>query len=115
MNAVAAVDVTYNRKEMLATCLRKLCEQEGAACDILVIDNASTDGTEAMIREQYPNPDLHYFNTGTNLGGAGGFSFGMRKAVELGYAYIWAMDDDTYAEPDALSAFLDADRCLNGN
>ena len=60
-------------------------------------------------------PEIRYFNTGANLGGAGGFSFGMRKAVELGYAYIWAMDDDTYAEPDALKALLDADRALNGN
>jgi len=115
MNPVAAVVVTYNRKEMLATCIRKLREQEGAACDILVIDNASMDGTEAMIHEQFRDPSLHYFNTGANLGGAGGFSYGMRKAVELGYMYIWAMDDDTYTEPDALQELLKADRQLSGN
>jgi GT2 family glycosyltransferase len=115
MNPVAAVVVTYNRKEMLATCIRKLREQEGAACDILVIDNASMDGTEAMIHEQFLDPSLHYFNTGANLGGAGGFSFGMRKAVEMGYTWIWAMDDDTYAEPDALQELLKADRQLSGN
>ena len=115
MNAVAALVVTYNRKDMLAACLRKLREQEGAACDILVVDNASTDGTEDMVRETFSAPEIRYFNTGANLGGAGGFSFGMRKAVELGYPYIWAMDDDTYAEPDALKALLDADRTLDGN
>lgn len=115
MNPVAAVVVTHNRKDMLATCLRKLRQQEGAACDILVIDNASSDGTENMIRERFPEPEIRYFNTGANLGGAGGFSFGMRKAVELGYDFIWAMDDDTYAESDALKALLKADRALNGN
>lgn len=112
---IAAVIVTYNRKDMLRTCIQKLLNQEGAACDILVIDNASSDGTADMIRESFPEPNVRCFNTGANLGGAGGFSFGMRKAVELGYDYIWAMDDDTYAEPDALKELLEADRTLNGN
>ncbi len=115
MNPVAALVVTYNRKDMLATCLRKLRQQEGAACDILVVDNASTDGTADMLRECFPEPEIRCFNTGANLGGAGGFSFGMRKAAELGYEYIWAMDDDTYAEPDALKELLNADRALKGN
>ena len=78
---VAAVVVTYNRKDMLATCLRKLRQQEGAACDILVIDNASTDGTGDMVRECFSVPEIRYFNTGANLGGAGGFSFGIRAAA----------------------------------
>ena len=114
MNTVAAVVVTYNRKDMLAVCIRKLREQENAACDILIIDNASSDGTEEMIRECFPNPGLHYFNTGANLGGAGGFAFGMQKAVKMGYTRIWAMDDDTYVEPDALKELLNADRQLAG-
>ena len=68
-----------------------------------------------MLREYFTEPEIRCFNTGANLGGAGGFSFGMRKAVELGYSYIWAMDDDTYAEPNALEELLKADRALKGN
>lgn len=41
---------------------------------------------------------IFYFNTGRNLGGAGGFNFGVRKAYEAGYDYIWLMDDDTIVE-----------------
>ncbi len=115
IKSVAAVIVTYNRKDMLRTCVQKLLRQEGASCDILVIDNAGTDGTEDMIRESFSEPEVRYFNTGANLGGAGGFSFGMRKAVEMGYDFIWAMDDDTYAEPDALKELLKADLALDGN
>lgn len=37
-----------------------------------------------------------YENTGENLGGAGGFNFGIRRAYEAGYDAIWIMDDDTY-------------------
>ena len=36
----------------------------------------------------------------------------MRRAVELGYDYLWVMDDDSMPEPSALSALLDAARAL---
>ncbi len=114
MNTVAAVVVTYNRKEMLLCCIRKLLEQEGAACDILVIDNASTDGTENTVRQSTSTPNLFYYNTGANLGGAGGFSFGIRCAIERGYDRIWVMDDDCMPEKDALAALLRADQELKG-
>lgn len=83
-----------------------------AACDILVVNNASTDGTDRWLDEQQ---DVHSRNTGSNLGGAGGFNYGMRWAVETGYEYVWVMDDDTLPEPDALEKLLEADRILDGN
>ena len=81
MNKVAAVVVTYNRIELLKECLEAL-EKQNYPCDILVVDNASTDGTEEYISaliNKYKN--LYYQNTGANIGGAGGFNFGMRWAV----------------------------------
>lgn len=47
MERVAAVVVTYNRKELLAQCIKALLGQQNAVCDILIVDNASTDGTGA--------------------------------------------------------------------
>ena len=47
MERVAAVVVTYNRKELLAQCIEALLGQQNAVCDILIVDNASTDGTGA--------------------------------------------------------------------
>ena len=49
MQSIAAVVVTYNRKELLAQCIACLRAQRGAACDILVVDNASTDGTDELL------------------------------------------------------------------
>ena len=108
---VAAVVVTYNRLELLRQCVDALRAQT-TACDILIVDNASTDGTVNWLTSQ---PDLNYRNTSSNLGGAGGFHFGMRWAVEAGYDYVWVMDDDTLPKPDALQKLLEADRILGGN
>ncbi len=115
MLRIAAVVVTYNRKRMLLRCLNCLLGQKEAHCDILVVDNASTDGTEEALSSYRKNRRIYYCNTGRNLGGAGGFSFGMREAVQRGYEGIWAMDDDALPEPDALSKLLDADAKLAGN
>lgn len=109
--SVAAVVVTHNRLELLRQCVRALRKQS-SACDILAVDNASADGTAQWLASQ---KDLNYRNTGSNLGGAGGFNRGMRWAVEAGYDYIWVMDDDTLPQPDALEKLLEADGILNGD
>ena len=110
-NPTAAVVVTHNRIDLLRQCVAQL-ENQTCACDILIVDNASTDGTAQWLASQ---PDLHCRNAGANLGGAGGFNLGMRWAVEAGYDYVWVMDDDCLPQPDALEKLLEADRILEGN
>ncbi len=122
MPKIAAVVVTYNRKDLLLECLSCLQNQNfsdaSQACetslDILVIDNASTDGTSKALKPLANTKQILYFNTGSNLGGAGGFNYGMRKAVELGYDYVWVMDDDCMPHEDTLLGFLNADTELDG-
>ena len=115
MNQVAAVVVTYNRKNMLLQCLQALRGQS-RPCDILVVDNASTDDTEAEVREAMrEDPAICYHRMEKNQGGAGGFSFGVRWAAERGYPFIWLMDDDCFPEPEALEALLEADTALHGD
>ena len=122
MPTIAAVVVTYNRKGLLLECLDCLQKQNFSdtpqasetKLDILVIDNASTDGTAETLKPLAKQEQIHYFNTGSNLGGAGGFNYGMRKAVELDYDYVWVMDDDCMPHEDTLQEFLKADAQLNG-
>ena len=108
MNRTAAVVVTYNRKALLEENIHALLSQEGCELDVLVIDNASTDGTGELVRsicDQHQN--VIYINTGSNLGGAGGFHFGIKKAMETGrYKYIWIMDDDCIPTATALEELL---------
>ncbi len=112
---IVAVVVTYNRKEYLLRNIEALLGQVDAKTDILIVDNASTDGTEEAVAPYRDAGQILYYNTGENLGGAGGFNFGIRRAYELGYDYFWLMDDDVYPNPDALSKLLRAHEDLNGN
>ncbi len=114
MNQIAAIIVTYNRKELLVQCIEKIKRQKGAVCDILIIDNASTDGTKDYMDAYQSGESVFYYNTGENVGGAGGFCFGLRMAALRGYRYFWIMDDDTFPEEGALQALLQADEELQG-
>ena len=111
----AAVVVTFNRLEMLKQCLEHL-EKQTLPCDVLVVNNASTDGTGAWLETCLPeHPRVLACSLSENTGGAGGFNCGMRWAAEAGYDYVWIMDDDCLPEPDALEQLLEADRALAGD
>lgn len=110
-----AVIVTYNRKELLKESIEALLTQSAEGLGILVADNASTDGTQQYLSEYIENNKILYFNTGANLGGAGGFNYGMKKAMEVGCEYVWLMDDDCITHPDTLEKLLEADKKLEGN
>ncbi len=101
---VCAVVVTFNRKNLLRTCLDSLLAQTHAIDHILIINNASSDGTAELLTAEFPQ--LHVVNMPENTGGAGGFHEGMKRASELGYDWIWAMDDDIRMRPDALETML---------
>lgn len=114
MSKVAAVVVTYNRAELLKECLASL-QGQSAPCDILVVDNHSTDGTgEWLAAYAAEHENMRFFSLPENIGGAGGFNFGMRRAVEEGFEYVWLMDDDCLPHPDALEKLLEADEILHG-
>lgn len=114
MHQVIAVVVTYNRLEMLKSTLQAL-ENQTEHCDVLIVDNASTDNTQAWAQQYLQEkPFLHYVNTGANIGGAGGFHYGMRWAVQNGYDYVWIMDDDCMPCAQALEELMQADSLLGG-
>lgn len=113
--SVVAVVVTYNRRDLLEECICALLQSDYCNLKIAVVDNASSDGTEELVRSRFSqNPAVHYFNTGKNLGGAGGFNYGMKKAMELGCDRIWLMDDDCIVRSDSLSKLIEADQALKG-
>ena len=109
MNSTIAVIVTYNRLDLLKEGIDALLHQT-YPCDILIVDNASTDDTSDWAKGfAEKHPSVLYENTGANLGGAGGFNYGMRRSVEMGYDYVWIMDDDAIADPKSLEELHKAD------
>ena len=104
---IAAVVVTYNRRALLEGCLDALIRQDRPPDEILVIDNASTDGTHEMLGQKFDGKVTHV-RMEENLGGSAGFYEGIRLGYEKGYDWIWAMDDDVEPARDALKALTES-------
>jgi rhamnopyranosyl-N-acetylglucosaminyl-diphospho-decaprenol beta-1,3/1,4-galactofuranosyltransferase len=103
---VTAVVVTYNRRDLLLEALAAVHAQSRPADAVIVVDNASADGTAAAVRSQFPG--VHLAELTRNWGGAGGFAYGISLAIADGADLLWLMDDDTVPEPGALRALLAA-------
>ena len=104
--AVTAVVVTYNRRDLLLESLAAVLAQDRAPDAVIVVDNASEDGTPAAVRDAFPAVRLAELRR--NSGGAGGFAGGIALALAQDADVIWLMDDDTVPEPGALGALLTA-------
>ncbi|MFD3191544.1 glycosyltransferase [Sedimentitalea sp. HM32M-2] len=103
---LVAVVVTYNRLDKLRETVRRLLAEPATDLDaVLVVDNASTDGTGAWLAG-CDDPRLHVLSQTRNLGGAGGFETGMRQAsARFDPDWMVVMDDDARPLPGALAAF----------
>lgn len=91
----AVIIVTYNRLELLKECLQKTLVQTLPFQHIIVIDNASTDGTEEYLKSvALNNNTLSTVRMKHNLGGAGGFCRGVHEALKFDDDYLLFIDDD---------------------
>lgn len=114
---VVAVVVTYNRLELLKECIDKI-KSQSIKVDLIIVDNHSDDGTGLYLKElasRETSININAVSLEKNVGGAGGFNYGMRLAVENGYELIWIMDDDTMPAADACEKLLKADKDLGGD
>jgi rhamnopyranosyl-N-acetylglucosaminyl-diphospho-decaprenol beta-1,3/1,4-galactofuranosyltransferase len=102
---VCAVVVTRDRRDILRRCLSALRDERRAPDAILVVDNASSDGTTEMLCADFPEAEV--LRLTTNVGGAGGFRRGMERAYANGYDWLWLMDDDTIASGNTLGSLLE--------
>ena len=108
MNEVVVVIVTYNRLEMLKKCINSVLCQTYKINKVILIDNASTDGTSSWVKDVVlPECSIiQLIEMQTNTGGAGGFHHGLLSAMKLSCQYIWAMDDDVEPEPSCLENLI---------
>lgn len=96
MKILAAV-VTHNRCALLQRCLEGIDVQTRKPDDVLVVNNASTDGTLDMLRQRGTR-----FITQHNLGSAGGWHRCIEVALDEGFDAVWLMDDDGFSAANAL-------------
>lgn len=105
---IAAVVVTYNRKELLKKCIESLLGQTFPLDLIIIIDNNSSDGTSVFLKENkfLDNSKIEYTRLLRNTGGAGGFYEGVKKGYEKGFDWLWLMDDDVKPDTRCLEVLM---------
>src|SRR5919106_3123971 len=103
---VAAAIITYNRAAVLRQSLSALLYQTRPLDEIVVIDNASSDGTRELVSREFPSVRL--VRMPENTGAAGGFAAGLREGVARTHDWVWVFNDDDVPEPDALERMLTA-------
>lgn len=90
-------------KEIIHACLQSLQATDYPNKEVIIVDNASTDGSLVNIIEDYP--DVRIIRNEKNLGYAGGCNSGLEKSSGQ---YVLFLNDDTTFEPDWLSYLTDA-------
>lgn len=102
---ILAIIVNWNKKPFLDALLTQIDGLDLKPDEIVVVDNASTDGSLEMLRTGHPNVKVLAHEK--NLGGSGGFNAGMRWGLERGgFDYFWLLDNDVVAHRGVLSGML---------
>jgi hypothetical protein len=96
---VSVILLSMNRKEMLESCLKSVQKQNFPDFEIIVVDNASGDGTGDMVRSLFPG--VRYFYLSTNLGVPGGRNYGVRMST--GEFCVFLDDDAVFVGSNALT------------
>ena len=102
---VAVIVVNWNGREVTLECLRSLSALTYPNAELIVVDNASSDGSAAAIRAAYPRVRL--LAMPKNLRFAGGNNAGMREALPHGAEMVLLLNNDTVVDPDFLTHLVD--------
>jgi GT2 family glycosyltransferase len=103
---VCAIVLNWKGEEDTAACIESLLAQRDVTLEILVVDNASPDGSGARLHARFPQ--LPYLQTEANLGYAGGNNRGIEWAFARQADWVLVVNNDTVAEPDCVRRLLDA-------
>jgi GT2 family glycosyltransferase len=106
-SAAALVVLSYNGKDQLDECLRRIRAVTYRPLRTVVVDNGSTDGTADMVRSRHPFVDL--VRSDHNAGVSGGRNLGVRWVEQhMTVEYVIFLDNDTRMEPDTVKELVAA-------
>lgn len=101
---VAIVVLAWNQRNLTLDCLSSLRKLDYSDRRIVVVDNASSDGTAEAVRREYPEATV--IENGENLGYARGNNVGVDYALEMGAQYVLVLNNDTVVAPTMLSELV---------
>lgn len=105
---LGAVTVNWNAREDTAACVQSILDAGYPNLDLIVCDNASSDGSVALLRERFPQ--ITVLEAGGNRGWCGGVNLGGRLALERGCDYLLILNNDTLLPPELIPRLLQAHR-----
>jgi GT2 family glycosyltransferase len=105
---VYVIVLNWNGLEDTIACLESCRLISHDNVRLLVVDNGSSDGSEAALRERFP--DVELIQTGKNLGFTGGNNVGMRHALERGADDVILLNNDTIVDPAFVTELVRAAR-----
>lgn len=103
--SVLVIVVTYNGALWIRQCLESL-RSSAYPCRPIVVDNASSDGTQRIVQEEFPEALLleekknHGFGIANNIG--------IAKALDLAADYVFLLNQDAYVLNDTIGKLVDA-------
>ena len=95
--------VKFNGKKWINQCLQSVC-RSSYKLDCLVIDNCSTDGTQTIITENFP--EVKFIQSDANLGFGRANNIGIKYAAEYGYDYIYLLNQDAMIFSDTIPKLI---------
>ncbi len=103
---VAIIIVNWNKKDCLTSLLTSLQNIDYKNHSIVLVDNASTDGSVEYVRKNFPH--IIVLANKINLGGSGGFNTGLRYVMRKKheFKYAWLLDNDANVKPNTLSELV---------
>jgi GT2 family glycosyltransferase len=107
---VGVVILNYNGKALAERCVQSLIDSRYPGLEIILVDNASTDGSAAYLQGLFPGVSI--LECPKNLGITGGRNRGLREAVARRCDYVLSLDNDAYIDArliDELLAVAEAD------
>lgn len=103
--SVATVTVAFNGRHILARQINALCRQTLPVSEIIVVDNASTDGTADFLAREFRQVTV--LRMPENLGASGALARGMKyAALQKNHTWIWMFDDDSLPADNALELLV---------
>lgn len=102
--SVSIIILNWNSHQDTIECVESCLALDYTPYEIVLVDNASADGSEDILRKAFPR--LKLIQTGINLGYAGGNNIGIRHALEKNADYIWLLNNDTVVTPQALKVLI---------
>lgn len=100
--------INWNGLEHLDACFRSLLDGARRNVRFVLVDNASTDGSVAYVREHFgEDARVEFLECPANLGWSGGNNAGIERALAAGADYLFLLNNDTATAPGALDCLVD--------